>query len=88
MFFTVKQPMKLNGKICKPCICYEASKEMEKPLKELADKGKVNLFEKRVFFQNGKLLPSLKEREDKIKAEKKAKKESEKKAKKEEVTVE
>lgn len=81
MFFSVKKAIKLNGKLYIPCVCYEVTKELEATVNKLVTEEKAYKFESRVFFQNGKVLPSLKERENKIKAEKKAKKEAEKKEK-------
>lgn len=79
MFFSVKEPLKFLGKEYKPCVCYEATKEMIPTVEKLVSDGKAYSYEKRVFFQNGKVIPSASER----KAIKKAKEAEERKAKKE-----
>lgn len=84
MFFSVKKSLKLNGKIYIPCVCYEYGQDFEATVNKLVSEDKAVIYEERVFFQNGKPLPSLKEREAKAKAEKKARKEAEKKESKEE----
>lgn len=85
MFFSVKEPILLFGKKFAPCVCYEATRQMEATIKDLEAKGKAVTYEEKVFFQNGKILKSLAERKAeekaKIQAEKKAEKEAKKKDK-------
>lgn len=54
MYFTVKTPMRIGGKLFKTCICYEVSSYLELTVQKLAKEGKVDLHEKFVFFCNGK----------------------------------
>jgi hypothetical protein len=72
MFFTVKKSVRIAGKDYVPCVCYSLPKYLELTVKKLAEEDKAVIHEKMVFFQNGKILPSVEEREAKLKAEKKA----------------
>lgn len=84
MFFSVKEPLKVFGKVYRPCICYAVTKELELTVNKLVTEGKATIYEEKVFFQNGKVLPSVKQRRNeakaKLQAEKKAKKEAGKEA--------
>lgn len=55
MFFSVKVPLKINGKAYKPCICYELSKVLKPTVLVLKEQGKAVIYEDEVFFCNGKL---------------------------------
>lgn len=81
MFFTVKRTLSIGGKVYTPCICYPLPRHLEYTIQELEKKGEAVIRNEMVFFQNGKIIPSLAERQAAEKAEKKAKKEAEKKAK-------
>lgn len=81
MFFSVKKPMKIAGKTYIPCICYPLSRFLEMTIDKLEAEGKAVKYEERVFFQNGKVIPTEKEIKEKEKAERKARKEADKKAK-------
>ena len=54
MFFTVKTPIRIGGKLFKTCVCYEVTPYLELTVQKLAKEGKVDLHEKFVFFCNGK----------------------------------
>lgn len=56
MYFSVNEPISILGKTYKPCICYECPTFMIRTVRELADKGKANVFEERQFFCNGKII--------------------------------
>jgi hypothetical protein len=56
MFFSVRLPIKLNGKVFKPCICYECPEDLEKTVRKLEREGKAFIYDHRAFFQNGKIL--------------------------------
>lgn len=56
MFFSVKKAIKIAGKNYVPCICYEVTKYLETTVLKLADEGRATVYDKRVFFQNGKLI--------------------------------
>ena len=69
MFFSVKNPIKIGGKLYKPCICYELTAHLELTIEKLAKEGKVSIYENKVFFCNGKLVKA-----EEKKTEKKSKK--------------
>lgn len=77
MFFSVKVPLKIAGKDYIPCVCYPLPRFLEYTVKELKKEGKVEIYDKIVFFQNGKLIEKAEPKpvvtEAKPKKEKKAK---------------
>lgn len=54
MYFTVKTPIRIGGKLFKTCVCYEVTPYLELTVQKLAKEGKVDLHEKFVYFCNGK----------------------------------
>lgn len=56
MFFSVKQPIKIAGKEYIPCVCYPLPKFLEYTVTHLQAEGKATIYDKMVFFQNGKLV--------------------------------
>lgn len=79
MFFSVKTSLKISGKVYTPCICYVLTENLTPTIKKLVNEGKAAIYKEKVAFQNGKVLPSVKERKALHKAVIKAEKESEKK---------
>lgn len=77
MFFSVKQPLRIAGKDYIPCVCYPLPRFLEYTVGELKKEGKVETYDKMVFFQNGKLIEKTESKpvvaETKPKREKKAK---------------
>jgi hypothetical protein len=77
MFFSVKVPLRIAGKDYIPCVCYPLPRFLEYTVKELKKEGKVEIYDKMVFFQNGKLVEKTEPKpvtvEVKPKKEKKAK---------------
>lgn len=77
MFFSVKVPLRIAGKDYIPCVCYPLPRFLEYTVKELKKEGKVEIYDKIVFFQNGKLIEKAESKpvvaEVKPKKEKKAK---------------
>ena len=64
MFFSVKSPIKIGGKVFQPCICYEVTPYLEATVNKLKDEGRAEIHEDRVFFCNGKVVekkPAVKE---------------------------
>lgn len=61
MFFSVKVPMKIGNKKYRTCVCYELPKLLEETVKKLEKEGKASIYEKEVFFCNGKLVELKKE---------------------------
>ena len=83
MFFSVKTPVRIAGKVYMPCICYSLARNLEATIKSLEEKGKAVIHADTVFFQNGKIIEGKEVVKENLTAETKAKKE--KKHKKEEV---
>lgn len=78
MFFSVKYSIRIAGKVYMPCICYTLTRFLELTVKDLEKQGKATIYDKMVFFQNGKIIeekPVVKEglAAEKPKKEKKAK---------------
>ena len=78
MFFSVKYSIRIAGKVYMPCICYTLTRFLELTVKDLEKQGKATIYDKMVFFQNGKITeekPVVKEKltAEKPKKEKKAK---------------
>lgn len=83
MFFSVKYSIRIAGKVYMPCICYTLTRFLELTVKDLEKQGKATIYDKMVFFQNGKIIeenPVVKENltVEKPKKEKKTKTVSEK----------
>lgn len=77
MFFSVKQPLKIAGKEYIPCVCYPLPRFLEYTVEELKKEGKAEIYDKMVFFQNGKLIEKPAEKADNKCFEKKSKKKKE-----------
>lgn len=78
MFFSVKYSIRIAGKVYMPCICYTLTRFLELTVKDLEKQGKATIYDKMVFFQNGKIIeekPVVKENltTEKPKKEKKTK---------------
>ena len=78
MFFSVKYAIRIAGKVYMPCICYTLTRFLELTVKDLEKQGKATIYDKMVFFQNGKIIeeePVVKESltVEKLKKEKKTK---------------
>lgn len=80
MYFSVRNQVKIGGKVYKPCICYKTENDIiANTIENLVKKDLAVIYEEQRFFCNGKLVKTEAEKE----AEKKARKKAEKKAKKE-----
>lgn len=79
MFFSVKSPVKIAGKVYTPCICYALPDILLPTVDKMVSEGRAYKFENKVFFQNGKVIEKKEEKlvADKPKKEKKTKKEVE-----------
>lgn len=76
-YFSVKRSIKIGGKICKPCICYELKDSLVFTVKSLVDSGIAQIHDDEVFFQNGKVIDKkavVAKAKEKAKVEKAAKK--------------
>lgn len=56
MFFSVKEPLKIAGKVYTPCVCYPLPRFLEFTVEKLEKEGKATTYGEMVFFQNGKLV--------------------------------
>lgn len=63
MYFSVRTPLKIAGKVYRPCICYELPEELELTVAKLVGEGKAYTYKHLVHFQNGKILPRDEEKE-------------------------
>ena len=82
MYFSVKNQVKIGGKVYKTCICYKTENTViMNTIENLAKKDLAVIYDEKRYFCNGKLVKTSAEKE----AEEKAKKKAERKAKKEAV---
>ena len=81
MFFSVKSSVKIAGKVYTPCVCYVLPDFLKPTVEKMVAEGKAYIYDRKVAFQNGKVLE--KKEEPKPVAEKKSKR-----AKKEEIKEE
>lgn len=80
MYFSVRNQVKIGGKVYKTCVCYKTENTViMNTIENLAKKDLAVIYEEKRFFCNGRLVKTSAEKE----AEKKARKKAEKKAKKE-----
>ena len=56
MFFSVKTPVKIMGKVYTPCICYPLPDILAPTIDKLVEEEKAYKFDERVYFQNGKII--------------------------------
>ena len=56
MFFSVKVPLKIDGKDFHTCICYKITDTLKSTVEKLAAEGKAVIYDKQRFFCNGKLV--------------------------------
>ena len=87
MYFIVKKSTKILGKVYTPCVCYSVPEVLLPTVEKMVKEGRAYAYDEKVSFQNGKVLPSVKEREAKAKAEKKAEKQAKKEVKAKTVEV-
>ena len=66
MYFSVNKPIKIATKVYIPCICYLVTSLNEPNVLKLVKEGKASLYEKAVFFQNGKVLEMKEENPIKV----------------------
>ena len=56
MFFSVKTPTKIAGKVYTPCVCYSLPDTLKPTIEKMVKEEKANIYDNKVFFQNGKVL--------------------------------
>lgn len=74
LYFSMKVPMKIDGKTYRTCICYEMNDRIRPTVEKLAEAGKAKLYDKPCFFCNGKEVTKKNFPSSKPKKEKKEKK--------------
>lgn len=65
MFFSVTKPIKIDGKAYIPCVCYPLPERLKYTVEQLKKEGRAEIYDKIVFFQNGKLVEQKAVAEDK-----------------------
>lgn len=60
MFFSVKYPIKIDGKLYIPCVCYNLPHSLELTVDTLVSSGKAVKYKNRVYFQNGAVIEEKK----------------------------
>ena len=81
MYFSVKTSTKILGKVYIPCVCYSAPDFLVPTIEKMVKEGNAYVYDRKVAFQNGKVIAKKE-----VKPE--LKKEEKKKASKKEKTVE
>lgn len=71
MFFRVKQPIKIGAKVFQTCVCYELTNTLRETVVQLVAEDKAELFEKEVFFANGRIVEKKKQKVEKAPVEEK-----------------
>lgn len=56
MFFSVKTTVKIAGKVYTPCVCYALPEVLAPTISKMVNEGKAYIYDKKVYFQNGKVL--------------------------------
>lgn len=77
MFFSVKTPTKIAGKVYTPCVCYPLPDVLKPTIEKMVKEEKAYTYDNKVFFQNGKVLEkkAVESKPANTKKTKKAKKE-------------
>lgn len=82
MFFSVRTPTKIAGKVYTPCVCYPLPDVLKPTIEKMVKEEKAYIYDSKVFFQNGKVI------EKKVVEAKPADTKKTKKAKKEDIKEE
>lgn len=75
MFFSVKSPVKIAGKVYTPCVCYALTDYLKATIEKMAKEEIAYIYDHKVAFQNGKVIQKKEEAKPVTKEKKKAKKE-------------
>lgn len=75
MFFSVKSPVKIAGKVYTPCVCYALTDYLKATIEKMAKEERAYIYDHKVAFQNGKVIQKKEEAQPVVKEKKKAKKE-------------
>lgn len=74
MFFSVKAPTKIAGKVYTPCVCYALPDFLKLTIEKMVKEDKAYLYDHKVAFQNGKVIERKEEVKPTAVDKKKAKK--------------
>lgn len=77
MFFSVKTPTKIAGKVYTPCVCYPLPDTLKPTIEKMEKEEKAYIYGCKVAFQNGRVLKKVEKKESEVKpvaVEKKSKK--------------
>ena len=75
MFFSVKSPVKIAGKVYTPCVCYALPDFLKATIEKMVKEERAYIYDHKVFFQNGKAIERKEEPKPVAVEKKKAKKE-------------
>lgn len=75
MFFSVKSPVKIAGKVYTPCVCYALTDYLKATIEKMAKEERAYIYDHKVAFQNGKVIQKKEEAQPVTVEKKKAKKE-------------
>jgi len=75
MFFSVKSPVKIAGKVYTPCVCYALPDFLKLTVEKMVKEEKAYIYDHKVFFQNGKVIEKKEAVKPAVVIKKKAKKE-------------
>lgn len=67
MFFSVKTPTKIAGKVYTPCVCYPLPDTLKPTIEKMEKEEKAYIYDCKVAFQNGRVLKKVEEKESEAK---------------------
>ena len=88
MFFSVKQSVKILGKVYTPCVCYALPEILVPTIEKLVKEEKAYIYDHKVYFQSGKVLEKKSAVKENVTIEKPKKEKKAKEAPVEEAPVE
>lgn len=59
MFFSVKTPTKIAGKVYTPCVCYPLPDVLKPTIEKMVNEDKAYIYDCKVAFQNGRVLKKV-----------------------------
>lgn len=59
MFFSVKTPTKITGKVYTPCVCYPLPDILKPTIEKMVNEDKAYIYDCKVAFQNGRVLKKV-----------------------------
>lgn len=67
MFFSVKTPTKIAGKVYTPCVCYPLPDTLKPTIEKMEKEEKAYIYDCKVAFQNGRVLKKVEKKESEAK---------------------